>query len=106
MQIVRFKVDDRTRYGVLEGSNVVESSGAPGTLFRRGRRRVPVKQAVLLAPTLPSKIVGVSFNYHARAAELGQTVPHEARFFLKPASALVGPDDPIIYPPDTQRVEH
>jgi len=43
MQIVRFKVDDRTRYGVLEGSNVVEYSGTPWTLFRRGRRRVPVK---------------------------------------------------------------
>jgi 2-keto-4-pentenoate hydratase/2-oxohepta-3-ene-1,7-dioic acid hydratase in catechol pathway len=106
MQIVRFKVDDRTRYGVLEGSNVVEYSGTPWTLFRRGRRRVPVKQAVLLAPTLPSKIVGVSFNYHERAAELGRSVPEEARFFLKPASALVGPDDPIIYPPESQRVEH
>ena len=106
MQIVRFKVDDRTRYGVLEGSNVVEYSGTPWALFRRGRRRIPVKQAVLLAPALPSKIVGVSFNYPERAAEQGHLVPDEARFFLKPASSIVGPDDPIIYPPDSQRVEH
>ena len=58
MQIVRFKVDGRTRHGVREGSNVVEYSGTPWTLFRRGRRRVPLKHTVLLAPTLPSKIVG------------------------------------------------
>ena len=106
MQIVRFKINDRIRYGVLEGSNVVEYSGTPWALFRRGRRRVQVKHAVLLAPTLPSKIVGVAFNYHDRAAELGRPLPDEARFFLKPASAIVGPDDPIVYPPDTQRVEH
>src|SRR5882672_6137486 len=106
MQIVRFKINDRIRYGVLEGSNVVEYSGTPWALFRRGRRRVQVKHAVLLAPTLPSKIVGVAFNYHDRAAELGRPLPDEGRFFLKPASAIVGPDDPIVYPPDTQRVEH
>ena len=49
MQIVRFRVDGKTRYGVLDGAGVVEYAGAPWSLFRRGRRRYSLRQAVLPA---------------------------------------------------------
>src|SRR3990172_68406 len=106
MQIIRFKVAGTTRYGVLEGAVAVEYSGTPWSVFRRGRRRYPLRQCVLLAPVLPSKIVAVGLNYRAHAAELGLPLPDEPRLFLKPPSALVGPDDPIVYPPQSARVEH
>jgi len=106
MQIVRFKVDERTRYGALEGALVVEYAGTPWTQFRRGRRRYGLKQTVLLAPMIPSKIIAVELNYRERAAELGRSVPDELRISLKPTSALIGPDDPIVYPEISERVEH
>lgn len=106
MQIVRFNAEGRTSYGALEGAAVVEYSGTPWSVFRRGRRRFPLKQTVLLAPTVPSKIIGVELNYRERAAEIGRRVPDEPRFFLKPTSSLVGPDDPIVYPPISARVEY
>jgi 2-keto-4-pentenoate hydratase/2-oxohepta-3-ene-1,7-dioic acid hydratase in catechol pathway len=106
MRIVRFKVDGKTRYGVLEGAYVVEYSGTPFSAFRRGRRRYPVRQVVLLAPVLPSKIVAIGLNYRDHAAELGLSIPAEPVIFLKPVSALIGPDDPILYPPQSQRVDH
>ena len=37
MRIVRFRISDRTRYGVLDGMQVVEYSGTPFSGFRRGR---------------------------------------------------------------------
>ena len=106
MQIIRFKAADKTRYGVLEGAAAVEYSGTPWSVFRRGRRRYPLSQCVLLAPVLPSKIVAVGVNYRDHAAEMGLPVPEEPRIFLKPPTALVGPDDPIVYPPQSARVEH
>ena len=106
MRIVRFRVGDRTRYGVLEGTHVVEYSGTPFSGFRRGRRRLPASQVVLLAPVLPSKIVGVALNYRDHASELGLVVPEEPAIFLKPVSALVGPGDPIVYPPQSRRVDY
>jgi 2-keto-4-pentenoate hydratase/2-oxohepta-3-ene-1,7-dioic acid hydratase in catechol pathway len=33
-------------------------------------------------------------------------IPEEPRIFLKPVSALIGPDDPIVLPPQSARVEH
>jgi 2-keto-4-pentenoate hydratase/2-oxohepta-3-ene-1,7-dioic acid hydratase in catechol pathway len=106
MQIVRFRADGKTCYGALEGTVVVEYSGTPWGVFRRGRRRLPLKQAVLLAPTLPTKIIGVELNYRDRAVEIARSAPDEPHFFLKPTSALVGPGDPIVYPPICGRVEY
>ena len=106
MQIVRFKAGGKTRYGALAGSTVVEYTGTPFTLFRRGRRRYSLKHTVLLAPVLPTKIVAVGLNYRDHAKEMGLRIPDEPRIFLKPTTALVGPDDPIVYPPQSRRVDH
>ena len=106
MQIVRFKTDTNMSYGALEGCDVVEYSGTPWGPFRRGRRRVPLKHTVLLAPTVPSKIVVVELNHRCHAAEAAPTALTEPRFCLKPTTTLAGPDDPIIYPPLSGLVEH
>jgi 2-keto-4-pentenoate hydratase/2-oxohepta-3-ene-1,7-dioic acid hydratase in catechol pathway len=106
MQIVRFRAAGKTRFGALEGTGVVEYSGTPWSVFKRGRRRYALKQVVLLAPTLPSKIVAVGLNYRDHAAEMGAPIPDEPRIFLKPVSAIIGPDDPIVLPPQSARVEH
>lgn len=106
MHIVRFRATDKTLYGALEGTVVVEYSGTPFGAFRRERRRHPLKQIVLLPPVVPSKIVGIGLNYREHAAELGLAVPDEPLIFLKPVSALIGPDDPILYPPASRRVDH
>ena len=106
MLIVRFRVGDATRYGVLEGATIVEYSGTPWSAFRRGRRRHSPHQVVLLAPVLPSKIVAVGLNYRARAAELAEPLPELPVLALKPPSAVIGPDDPIVLPPQSDLVEH
>lgn len=105
MRIVRFRISDRTRYGVLDGMQVVEYSGTPFSGFRRGRQRHPVRQVVLLAPVLPSKIVLVGPSYREHAAELGMPVPSDPLITLKPVSALIGPDDPIVHPSLSGRLE-
>jgi 2-keto-4-pentenoate hydratase/2-oxohepta-3-ene-1,7-dioic acid hydratase in catechol pathway len=100
VQIVRFRAKDKTRYGVLDGTVVIEYAGTPWSLFRRGRRRYPLRQVVLLPPVLPSKIVGVGFPGPGQAAGLGAP-----RMFFKPVSAVVGPDDPIVAPPASHHLE-
>ena len=106
MKIVRFKAAGKTRYGVLDGTHIVEYSGTPYGTFKRGRKRWPVKQAVLLAPVVPTKIVALALNYREHAEEMHRAVPDEPLLFLKPLSALCGPDDPIIYPTQSTRVDY
>jgi 2-keto-4-pentenoate hydratase/2-oxohepta-3-ene-1,7-dioic acid hydratase in catechol pathway len=63
-------------------------------------------EAKLLAPVTPSKIICVGRNYAEHAAELGNDVPPEPLIFLKPPSALVGPEEAVVYPAISQRVDH
>ncbi|MGB6458510.1 MAG: fumarylacetoacetate hydrolase family protein [Candidatus Acidiferrum sp.] len=93
-------------YGVLEGEHVREISGAPWTSWSQGSRSWPVAHVRLLAPVEPTKVVCVGRNYAAHAAELGNEIPKEPLIFLKPSSAIVGPGDPIVLTPQSQRVEH
>ena len=52
----------------------------------------------LLAPVLPSKIVAIGLNYKAHAAEFGKPLPEEPMIFIKPSTAVIGPDEEIVYP--------
>ena len=52
------------------------------------------------------KAVCIGRNYVAHAKELGNAVPTEPLLFLKPSTAMVPMDRPIVIPADQGRVHH
>jgi 2-keto-4-pentenoate hydratase/2-oxohepta-3-ene-1,7-dioic acid hydratase in catechol pathway len=106
MKIVRFRAGGKIRYGVLEGIHIVEYAGTPYASFKKARKKYLLSQTVLLAPVVPSKIVAVGPNYRDHVEEMNAQVPAEPHIFLKPLSALCGPDDPIVFPPQARRVDY
>jgi len=66
----------------------------------------PLRSESLLAPAMPSKIIGVGLNYKDHAQEMGHTDPKEPVLFLKPPSALLNPEGEILYPSSSKRVDH
>src|SRR5256712_6214593 len=60
----------------------------------------------VLAPVKPSKVVCAGLNYKEHAAEPGRALPAEPLIFIKPSTAVIGPDDPIRIPPGVGRVDH
>ena len=94
------------RYGLIEGENVIEISGPPWSVWSRSSRSSRLAEVRLLAPVEPSKIVCIGRNYAAHAAELGNEVPKEPLMFLKPPSSIIGPQEAIVLPKYSQRVEH
>lgn len=59
----------------------------------------------LLAPVLPGKIIAVGLNYRDHAQEMGHVLPKEPIIFMKPATAILGPGENIIYPAQSSRVD-
>lgn len=60
-------------------------------------------------PIKSSKIICLAKNYPAHAKEMGvepKDLPVNPDLFLKPKSALIGPGDNIILPPQAQQVDH
>ncbi|MDR7168686.1 2-keto-4-pentenoate hydratase/2-oxohepta-3-ene-1,7-dioic acid hydratase in catechol pathway [Nocardia kruczakiae] len=69
-------------------------------------RTWPLADVRLLAPILASKVVCVGKNYAAHAAEMGGPAPEDPVIFLKPNTAIVGPNLPILLPPNSSQVEY
>ena len=51
--------------------------------------------AEFAAPVMPSKIIAIGLNYKDHAAEMNKTLPAEPLVFSKPATSVIGPDEPI-----------
>jgi len=66
-----------------------------------------VDDDIRLGPPLsrPSKIVCVGLNYAKHAAESGMDIPEEPVLFFKASSAIVGPNDPIIIPKNSEKTD-
>jgi len=54
----------------------------------------------------PSKIIAVGLNYIDHAKELGMHIPKEPIIFLKPISSIIGNEDKIILPKQSQKVDY
>lgn len=106
MRFVRYELDDRFGYGILEGNFVREIEGS---IFQKVQP-LPVKHKLsevrLLCPTQPSKVLCVGLNYRDHIDEVGEKIPEFPTHFIKSPSALIGPDDSIIYPRVAQQVEY
>jgi len=105
MKLVRFRVQDRTAYGVLSNEIVTELHGDPFLSLATLTLRHAVSDLKLLAPCVPSKIVAVGLNYRDHAAELGMSMPEVPILFLKPPTSVIGPNDAIVYPASSAQVD-
>ena len=108
MRLVRFRYGDRIATGAIDqGADDIRI--LHGTFFEDPLptgEQVPLADVRLLAPVLPSKLVCVGKNYAAHAAEFGSDVPEEPLLFLKPSTAVIGPNDPIQLLPISTRVDY
>jgi len=50
--------------------------------------------------------VALGLNYHNHAKELNSPLPNAPLIFLKPSTAVIGPEDNIIYPAASTRVDY
>jgi len=106
-RIVRVEVDGRSQWGRVAGDEVVRLPDGPFAAdASSGEVMGPVDGLRRLAPVQPTKIICVGRNYVAHAAEHGAVVPARPLLFSKPPSAVVGPRDDIVLPPESDRVEH
>jgi len=108
MRIVRFELTGRTGYGILEGEkiSILWSTPYGDGLKNTVGETVSLPAVKLLAPCEPTKIIALGLNYRDHAAEFGHPIPDEPLIFLKPSTAVIGPDEDIVYPAISRRVDY
>ena len=106
MKIVRFAAENRVRYGILKGDSVRAIEGEPFRQIKPSDRHYPLSEVQLLSPCTPTKVVALGLNYRSHAEEVKLRLPDTPLIFLKPSTAVIGPEDNIVYPPSSTRVDY
>ena len=115
MRIVRFTpgpdagLGQDPLFGILEDDATISIiSGDPiYSGIQKTAAKIELNKVRLLAPIIPrSKVVCVGKNYADHAAEMGGVVPEEPIIFLKPNTSVIGPNDTIVWPEMSERIDH
>ncbi|OPX88074.1 MAG: Ureidoglycolate lyase [Pelotomaculum sp. PtaB.Bin104] len=106
MQIGRFKDQEKTFYGIINGDIVTALEGGPYGQIKPINQFYRKDQLQALAPCMPTKAVCVGLNYRDHAEELGYPVPEEPVLFIKPSTTVIGPGEDIIYPSSSNQVDY
>ena len=118
MRITRFAAGDEVSYGLVGtaragpaagGEVIAELAGHPfggggGGIQLTGTTYL-LDEVRLLAPVLPSKVVGFGPGHPAAAGPADGGLAGRSVMYLKPSTAVCGPSDAIRYPALTQRLE-
>jgi 2-keto-4-pentenoate hydratase/2-oxohepta-3-ene-1,7-dioic acid hydratase in catechol pathway len=112
VRIARYTLGEDPTYGIVQGDPgaewIAEIQGDPlyQPVVLTGNR-VLLADARLLAPVIPrSKVIGIGKNYADHAREMGGEAPDEPLMFLVPNTAVVGPGDPVVLPPQSNEVHY
>ncbi|HEX4357987.1 MAG TPA: fumarylacetoacetate hydrolase family protein [Pseudonocardia sp.] len=66
---------------------------------------VPAAEVAFTAPyRTPRKIWGIGLNYREHAADLSESAPDQPASFIKADHTIIGPDEPIVLPAQSERV--
>jgi 2-keto-4-pentenoate hydratase/2-oxohepta-3-ene-1,7-dioic acid hydratase in catechol pathway len=101
---VRYVYEGVVAYGILDGDSVRELSGDLFSSPRETGMLVPLSDVRLLAPCKPPKLVAVGLNYRSHLND--RPVPEYPGLFAKYPSAVVGPEEKIVVPPDATDVHY
>jgi len=106
MKIVRIKADDDIAYGVADAEGVLVYRGSPFVAWEPTETVVPWPAVNLLSPVIPTKVICVGKNYEDHIAEFDGEIPEAPLIFMKPATSVIGHNQPVMHPPISREVHH
>ena len=97
MKLIRYQLHDGTiHHGAQQADGTALRLG--GSIFDKQISTTRDTVQKLLAPIVPTQILGVGLNYRHHAAESGMAAPVNPVLFVKGINTLQNPGDPILIP--------
>ena len=105
MKILRYGANGSTSYGILEEDGAIRQlAGCPFESLDESGETTHLDNVSVLAPIGMPRLIGVGLNYLAHAEESGATPPDQPMLFMLPSTAVLDPEEPIVYPRQGQNV--
>ena len=104
MLIARYEIDGQIHYGKLEENSLKRCSGSPFATSALSGDVDRLDSVRLLCPVEPPRIFGAGLNYVSHIEEMKLKRPTVPLLFMKPTTAAIGPNEPIVYPREGKEV--
>ncbi len=107
MKILRYAAGGATSYGILEeDGSIRQLASCPFDSLEESGETANLDDVKVLAPVGSPRLIGVGLNYLAHAEEGGKEPPDQPMLFMLPATAILDPEEPVIYPRQGQNVHY
>ncbi len=106
MKLARFETGGQAKFGRIEGEELIELDGSYFGSASPTGRRFALGAVRLLCPTVPTKVVCLGLNYRDHAKEMGKPLPQDPCLFMKPETAVIGPEEMIRCPEMSRQVDY
>jgi 2-keto-4-pentenoate hydratase/2-oxohepta-3-ene-1,7-dioic acid hydratase in catechol pathway len=112
MRWLRFTVEGRTSYGILEGDRVVEVNGDPFKGSERTARAHPLASVKIEIPVVPPTFYCAGLNYVSHVVGMSAgghnlKIPTQPDIAYRGPGALIAHDEPVVIPRDaTSKVQY
>ena len=103
MKIARYLAHGHISYGIVEGDTVRELSASPFEDYQITDHAHQLSEVKLLAPCVPTKILAIGYNYSSHLHDRPR--PPEPLVFYKTPTSVINPEESIVRPKDTTRLE-
>jgi len=91
----------------IEGLKTVERLVQGSNKSEIRKATIKLSDVKMLAPVAsPPKIICLGLNYHDHAAEQNASLPDEPIIFMKPRTAVIGPDEPTVKPSFVKKLDY
>lgn len=99
MKYIRFVVDNKERFGVVSGEEVIElkENFLINSTDRTGKTYL-IEDVKILPPVQPGKVIVIGLNYVKHAKEVNMPLPDEPMMFMVSPTAIIGHHDKIVIP--------
>ena len=106
MKYARFEDKGIIYEGRIENGFILPIEDSPFQKLTPIEHPLKISDVKFISPILPSKVIAVGLNYVDHAEELKLPLPKEPLIFLKAPTSIIGPDEPILYPPQSKQVDY
>ena len=113
MKWCRLEINNEPSYGIIENNNITPVLGSPFTHYEKTSQSIPITDAKLLVPVIPSTFYAAGINYMGHVIKMAEITgregspPPAADIGYRANNALIAHNETIVIPKDaTEKVQY
>jgi len=104
VKYARYEYGGLTGYGLVENNMIIPVTGDVFNEFEPTGNKIPIEKVKLLAPSAPTKVIAMAFNYLSHT--VNTPIPEKPIAFAKLPTCIIAHEEAIVRPSDSKNLHY